>query len=359
MYNLKDGVTTGACAAGAAKAAVLSLLHQKRYSDVKITLPSGHIGEELLLPIASWEYNTVSAIASVIKDSGDSPDVTNGLKIFAEIKLESGNDELLLTGGEGVGKVTKKGIPIPPGEYAINPIPREMILNEVRGVLISNHCRDYLCHIKIYVPDGERVAKQTLNPRLGIYGGISILGTTGIVKPFSIESFKQTIYLCINVATMSGRREIVFSTGRGSERVVEQYLRLPRESYIIMGDFAGYSLKMALAKGINKINIAGRIGKLSKIALGYFNTHCKDVGIDFNGLSIWLSSLGFSSKEVKFVRDANTMMEVSDFFLYTGRTEFFYELCKKIKYEIQRFLGTTLDLRIITISYNGDILIDV
>ncbi|WP_456431502.1 cobalt-precorrin-5B (C(1))-methyltransferase CbiD [Thermosulfuriphilus sp.] len=265
--RLRTGYTTGACAAAAAKAAALLLLRGKRTLEVEIPFPDGSRHRFSIKRL--WQEGE-TAWASVIKDAGDDPDVTNRAEIQAGVSLTK-KEGLEFIGGKGVGLVTKPGLPVPPGQPAINPGPRRMIreaLLEVTGPNLG-------LRVTISVPEGEKLAPKTLNARLGILGGISILGTTGIVKPVSAEAWCATIATAMNVAEAVGIREIVLATGRTSEKAVGRILHLPEEAFIHMGDYLAFSLKEAARHPFRIIHLATQWAKLVKAALGFSQTHVR------------------------------------------------------------------------------------
>ena len=284
---LRSGFTTGACAAAAAKGAILTLLNQKRMKEVQITLPRG---EKVMFALNKCEFDNLQAGCSVIKDAGDDPDVTDRALISAEVAWTEGKG-LAIEGGKGVGVVTKPGLPLPVGVAAINPVPRRMITQSVEEVVKLD---GQGLKVVISVPQGEELARKTLNSRLGIVGGISILGTTGIVVPYSEEAFTASISQALDVALACGWQEVVLTTGRQSEQHARESLSLSEESFIQVGDFMGYALKECAGKGIARVTIWGMIGKLSKLAQGHFYTHVSSVEIDTGFLTEVAQGCGVS-----------------------------------------------------------------
>ncbi len=258
--RLRWGYTTGTCAAAAAKAAVLLLLGE-HVSAVEIALPDG---SRHRLPVYRLRREGDQATASVIKDAGDDPDVTNRAEIVATVRRIPGSaGEVVLRGGPGVGVVTKPGLPVPVGEAAINPVPRRMIKEAVQEALAG---KDWALEVVISVPRGEELARQTLNPRLGIKGGISILGTTGLVKPLSAEAWTATITSALKVARAVGLTEVVLSTGRTSEKAHQEAYAFPEEAYILMGDFVEFALRETQRLGFSGLHLVAQWAKLLKIA---------------------------------------------------------------------------------------------
>ena len=344
---LRSGYTTGACAAAAAKAATILILSaeaQKRRgmekqlsaAEVDILLPSG---DRSLFTIHNSGYRAQdnAAFASVIKDAGDDPDVTNGAEIVAEARflykrerLEAigpvlfgltnfQTPELIIKGGNGVGSVTKPGLAVPVGGPAINPVPRRMIQNAVYEALsamtppselLDFRTSDYIVEITISVTDGELLAKKTLNERLGIIGGLSILGTTGIVRPLSSEAWTATIASSLDVAKAMGRNEIVLSAGRTSERAHMKRYGLPEESYIMMGDYLEFALCETAKHGFSRIYLCAQWAKMLKIAMATPQTHVRHGAIDMGKTVRFLNILGMIiPQDVVF----NTAREIFDY----------------------------------------------
>ena len=255
--RLRSGFTTGSCAAAAAKGALYALVHNCCPESVEIPFPKQN---RVPFQIHSCTLNgDGSATASVIKDAGDDPDVTNRAEICATVSYATNADtdinyvhvdNVLLAGGEGIGTVTKPGLAIKPGEPAINPVPRKMIAAAVRELVV-----DKQIVVTISIPKGEELAEKTLNKRLGIIGGLSILGTTGVVRPISADAWTATIKASLDVAREAGLEEVVLSTGRTSEKGAEDFLRLPEEAYAMMGDYLEFSLKEASARKFTTVHL--------------------------------------------------------------------------------------------------------
>lgn len=276
-HQWREGYTTGSSAAAAAKAACLQLQQVRRHilgkgwmEDHKITqvnIPLPNL-DRLSILVSRCEGDEQRAWASVIKDGGDDPDVTNGLEIIAYVNYLSEQGSLLIEGGRGVGIVTKKGLTVPVGVSAINPTPRRMIEQAVREVFPQEAIK-----VVIEVPQGEEAAARTLNPRLGIRGGISILGTTGIVRPMSEEAFKTSILPELDQAVAYGHRTLVLTPGNYGFRTAVEKMHVPPEAVIQMSNFVGYILEEAAYRGIKQILLLGHVGKLIKVAGGIFHTH--------------------------------------------------------------------------------------
>ena len=276
FYPLHSGLTTGTCATAAAIAATIRLLKNKTPEEVPVLLPDGET-----IPVA---VGYGEGYAYCIKDAGDDPDVTNGLEIRASVK-PSVTFEIL--GGEGVGTFTLPGFDYPPGSPAINKAPREMIRQNLAAVTND------LLSITISVPEGEAIAKRTFNPRLGIEGGISIIGVSGIVKPFSEEAFIDSIRKCMNVAKASGTNRVVINSGGKSERFVKAlYPDLPQQAFVEYGNYIGETLKMAHELDIREVTLGMMLGKAVKLAAGHLDTHSRKATMDKAFISEMLHEAG-------------------------------------------------------------------
>ncbi|HAK47291.1 MAG TPA: cobalamin biosynthesis protein CbiD [Spirochaeta sp.] len=274
--GLRRGFTTGTTASAAAKAAAAALLSGGTSESVTITLPAGSksfSGKEIDIPVNSCVISVKSASASVLKDAGDDKDDTNGLEIFAEAKFRS-LPGIEITAGEGIGRVTGFGLPVKPGNPAINPVPQKMIRNGVEQLLDHALLPDGFSGIGINItaPEGRTVAAKTWNSRIGVEGGISIIGTSGVVEPRSEKAFLTTLGLVIKVAAAEHENFTIIS-GYVGERFMSE-LDAVENSRIAVGDFIGFGLEQCARRGMKKLFLPLHIGKLTKIAAGLFNTHC-------------------------------------------------------------------------------------
>ncbi|MBV8084911.1 MAG: cobalt-precorrin-5B (C(1))-methyltransferase, partial [Chloroflexi bacterium] len=293
--GLRTGFTTGTCAAAAAKAAALALTRQQPVGDVTIRLP---IGQVVTFALKRCEFDAQVAVCSVVKDAGDDPDVTHGAEIVATV---SRANRFALAGGEGVGIVTLPGLGLEVGGPAINPVPRQMIAASVAEITGEPLL------VEISVPGGAQMAKKTLNGRLGILGGISILGTTGIVRPYSTASWRASVEQAVDVAAANGLTEVVLSTGGRSEKYGRALKpELPDLAFVEMGEFTGHAMKRCAARGIARATLAGMIGKLSKIAQGHFMTHVAANQVDPAFLAELAKQAGASAELADRVRSSNT-----------------------------------------------------
>lgn len=292
--ELRRGWTTGACAAAGAKAACEMLLTGAVVTRVGITLPGGETPAfDVLNPQIGADY----AEATIEKDAGDDPDVTHGAHIVVRVRRA---EKLAFKAGEGVGHITKPGLPLAVGEPAINPKPREMITAMVKKVCDAHGAASDL-EIEISVPGGRELALKTWNPRLGIEGGISILGTTGIVRPFSCAAWIASIHRGIDVARAGGLDHVAGCTGATSEKVVQAMHNLPDHAMLDMGDFAGGLLKYLARHPVPRITIGGGIGKMTKLAQGAGDLHSGRSQVDFEALAAVMG--------VPAIREANTALE--------------------------------------------------
>lgn len=297
---LRRGWTTGACATAASKAACAALLTGEFPDPVEITLPSG---QKVAFALARHEFGEGFARAAIVKDAGDDPDVTHGALIVSTVSQGPEGSGITFKRGEGVGLVTRPGLPIAPGEPAINPVPRLMIAQAV-GEVVG---KDADISIEISVPDGEKMAERTLNGRLGILHGISILGTTGIVIPYSCSSWIHSIHRGIDVARAMGFSHVAGSTGNASELAVQKRYGLHEVQLIDMGDFVGGMLKYLAKHPIPRVTIAGGVAKMTKLAQGMLDLHSKRGPADMDGLATVASKAGASSEIVQQMRSANTV----------------------------------------------------
>ena len=291
FYPLHSGLTTGTCATAAAIAAMLQLLKEEKPNEVPVLLPNG---ETITVPVGYGD-----GYAYCIKEAGDDPDVTNGIEIRVRLtpapSLHEG-EWLVIAGGEGVGRFTLPGFDYPPGEAAINKGPREMIRKNIEGLITPLHAeRGRGWVFTISVPDGEEIARRTFNPRLGIEGGISIIGVSGIVKPFSEEAFIDSIRKCMEVAKASGSPRVVINSGGKSERFVKAlYPTLPQQAFVEYGNYIGETLKMAADLNIGKVTLGVMLGKAVKLAQGHLDTHSRKATMDKDFIGQLLNESGIT-----------------------------------------------------------------
>ena len=304
--QLRRGWTTGACATAASKAAATALLSGTFPDPVTIRLPRG---ETPAFSLAEEKLEDAWALAGIVKDAGDDPDVTHQALIRARVSRGKTGTGISFRAGEGVGTVTKPGLPLPPGEPAINPVPRRMIAEAlVEVAAAAGVAADF--EVEVAVPGGANLAAKTWNPRLGIEGGLSILGTTGIVVPFSCSAWIHSIHRGIDVARASGQAHVAGCTGSTSEAAVQKLYALPDSAMLDMGDFAGGLLKYLRKHPLPRLTIGGGFAKITKLAQGFMDLHSGRSQVDFAWLAARLEDLGASEALISEARDANTALQV-------------------------------------------------
>jgi len=311
---LRTGWTTGACATAATKAAFTAVLTRSFPDPVSITLPKG---QTPAFALAQEGFEGESAFAGIVKDAGDDPDVTHGATVVATVTRLPPGSGIRFVAGDGVGTVTKAGLPIAVGEAAINPVPRAMMTAEIE-TLAAAHQVSPDVEIRISVPGGASIAESTWNPRLGILGGISILGTTGVVHPFSCAAWIHSIHRGIDVARAEGLTHLLGATGSTSEKAAQLFHDLPDGALIDMGDFAGGLLKYLRAHPVPRLTIAGGFAKMSKLGQGALDLHSARSQVDNDFfLSMTCSHLLTAAQRVA-VKNANTAMEALEIMTKAG-----------------------------------------
>jgi cobalt-precorrin-5B (C1)-methyltransferase len=302
---LRYGWTTGTCAAAAAKAAYTALLTGEFPDPVEVSLPRG---QRPAFALATTKAGEGAATAGVVKDAGDDPDVTHGALILATVRRGPPGGGVTFRAGEGVGMVTRPGLPIPPGEPAINPVPRQMLRQAIAEVA-SAHGDAGDVEVEIAVPGGEALAAKTMNGRLGIVGGLSILGTTGIVVPYSCSAWIHSIHSGIDVARAAGLTHIAGATGAASEAAVQKLHGLPEMALIDMGDFVGGMLKYLRKHPVPRVTVAGGVGKMTKLAQGLLDLHSRRGSVDFGVLAELAEKSGGSGALGERILRSNTAAE--------------------------------------------------
>jgi cobalt-precorrin-5B (C1)-methyltransferase len=350
--KLRTGFTTGTASAASSKAAILSIINQKKIESVDVTLPKG---DSIPIKIHSCEFDKSKAKCSVIKDGGDDPDVTHGAEIIVELTLTPNVSQIEIGGGEGVGVVTKPGLGLELNKPAINPTPKKMIIENVneiaKDVLQKNGIR-----IVISVPKGKELALKTDNPRLGILGGISILGTSGIVIPYSTASFAAAIRQSLDVSTAMGNDTVVLSTGGRSEEFAKKIVELPEHSFVQMGDFSGYTIQQCAKKKIKKAYVVGFIGKLAKMAAGVKQTHVKGSKVDMKLLAEIAQSCNADSKTVEQIRKANTARHVQEIVIENKVDGFFDKVCSLVYKHMRAHSEEKVPIDVILFDFDGKVL---
>jgi len=347
LKELRKGYTTGTCAQAAAKAAVMMLTSGKIVETVNVATASG---AKLNINLSDQEIGAGFARCSVVKDSGDDPDITNGAKVFAEARF-SDQSRITLKGGKGVGRVTKPGLAVAVGEWAINPMPRKMILQELEPYLGKRGFE-----ITISVPRGEELAKQTFNPRLGIEGGISILGTTGIVEPKSLAAYKASLSLQLDVIKAAGSVRAALVPGYVGEKFCKEVLSIKDDIIVKTGDHVGFMFEECAKKGIHQVIFAGHIGKLVKVANGQFNTHCQygDGRVD---TIIRYARMAKAGEEI--IRELSlqeTAESAGEILRKNNLTVVFDLLAKAVVEKLNELVNSALKINCYILSLQGEIL---
>ena len=350
--ELKTGYTTGSSATAAAKAALLSIINQKKIQNVGIILPRRSF---LQIPVESCKFENEKAECCVIKNGGDDPDVTHGAEIIVELSFTDKVNEIEIGGGEGVGIVTKQGLGLEIGKPAINPVPKKMINENLREsgkeILEKKGIR-----IIISVPKGRELAPKTDNPRLGIKDGISILGTSGIVIPFSTASYAASIRQNLDVAIAAGNETVVLTTGGRSEEYAKKIVDLPIHCFVQMGDFSGYTIQQCGRKNIKKAYVVGFIGKLAKMAAGVKQTHVKGSKVDMNFLSELAKKANANEKVIASIKKANTARHVSEIIKENNISGFFELICGETYKHMRKHSEEKVPIDVILFDFEGEIL---
>ncbi len=352
---LRRGWTTGACATAATKAAYIALLSGNFTDPIAINLPKGENPSfALALEGLGQDNNGKYAQAAIIKDAGDDPDVTHGALIIVEIRHSSAQSGISFKAGDGVGMVTRKGLPIEVGQAAINPVPRQMMQDVITEIAQKYQVSPDV-EITISIPDGNQIAQQTWNPRLGIIGGLSILGTTGIVHPFSCSAWIASIHQGINVAQAAGLKHVAGSTGSMSEKAVKNHHNLGDIALIDMGDFAGGMLKHLRNNPIERVTVSGGFAKMCKLAMGFADLHSGRSQVDFNWLAEQFKLLDASPTLQEKVKTANTALECLNL-AHDNNIKIALHIAKLAQVTAQKINRDNAKIDILICNRNGDII---
>ncbi|HEX4432993.1 MAG TPA: cobalt-precorrin-5B (C(1))-methyltransferase [Frankiaceae bacterium] len=345
---LRTGWTTGTCSAAAAKAASMALASGKSPADVDTPLPGGG---RITLPVQACEIGSGQATAVVVKDAGDDPDVTHGAHLTATVAWRSAPG-LELDGGVGVGVVTKPGLGLEVGGPAINPVPREQIAQAV-GEAID--LAQQGVRVVISVPDGERMARKTTNGRLGILGGISILGTTGIVRPFSTASWRASVMQAVDVLAAQGETTVVLATGGRTEKAaMVLYPDLAEGCFVEVGDFTGAALRRAREGGLTRVIFVGMVGKLTKLAAGVLMTHYTRSAVDRELLADITRECGADEVLIESVAGANTARHAYEIWESAGLLKPAGDLlCRRVREVLERFTEGALAASVVMVDPQG------
>jgi cobalt-precorrin-5B (C1)-methyltransferase len=407
--RLRCGFSTGTAVTGAARAALRFLLTGEAATVVAVRLPAGIF---FPVPIKEIQLTEEGVRASVIKDSGDDPDVTHHAELQVIVRwrsdspqralpglyriIDSSPDRILSSGiclvaGDGVGVATKVGLPVKVGEPAINPVPRRMLVQNLteevlRGSIDESfpeytecsQCEPERAHVflpfssqddslknlflevEIRVPRGLELARHTLNPRLGILGGISILGTTGLVKPFSHEAYKETIQVELSVAAANGCRGIVFSTGGKSERFARKVLQdWPEEAFVQIADFFAFALDEARQMGFERVVLSVFFGKAVKMAQGHPYTHAHRVPLDLSPLAEHAREAGYSPSFCRSLAEANTAREALELLLANRAEALIRTVARGVLEQASRIIGNSMAVGLLLFGYEGNLLLNL
>ncbi|GAA3917743.1 cobalt-precorrin-5B (C(1))-methyltransferase [Chitinophaga oryziterrae] len=347
---LRTGYTTGACATACAKAALLALIQQKDISETEITLP---LGEKVTFQVNS-SFTTKNATCTTIKDAGDDPDVTHGATIGCTVSFNTSGDVRFIR-GKGVGIVTLPGLAIGVGEPAINPVPRKMITDAVHFIT-HQYKIDKGVDVEVFVVNGEEIAKKTLNSRIGIIDGISILGTTGIVKPFSASAYIASITQGIDVAIANGCREIVINSGGRSENILrKRFPHLPEFAFIQYGNWIGETLDKIKASSLEKVTMGIMLGKAAKLAQGELDTHSGKSSWDKQFIYNLAKACGYSDEQCLPILDLNMARRLTEIFPFTAEEPFFKQLAAAC-YAVCQAIIPDVTLQILLIDANDTII---
>lgn len=348
--GMRTGYTTGSCAAAAAKAAAMTLLQGVAPEQVTIQLP---IGQDATFAVHSCLIDQEGCRCSVIKDAGDDPDVTHGAEIRADVR-RTPEEGIHLRGGPGVGVVTLPGLGLEVGGPAINPVPRKMITEAVLEAAGESLAGGGLI-VEISVPNGEELARKTLNGRLGIVGGISILGTTGIVQPYSTASWRASVEQAIDVAAANGQRQVVLCTGGRAERFAMEHLALEPIAFIEMGPFTGQALRRAVRDEMERVTLAGMVGKFSKLAQGNFQIHARESQVDPAFLSEVARGAGADDALCGRIAGATTARHVAEM-VRDPLPGFFGALADRVAEQASAYVRGRLRVQALLFDFDGALL---
>ena len=350
--KLRTGFTTGTSATAASTAAILSIINQKRIESVDVLLPKR---DRIKISINACKFDKNKACCSVIKDGGDDPDVTHGAEIVVDLELTSKPKSIEIDGGKGVGRVTKPGIGLDVGQAAINQTPRKMIMENLtlagKKILEKNGIK-----VVISVPKGKELGPKTDNPRIGIVNGISILGTSGIVMPYSTASFAAAIRLQLDVVLSMGDDTVVLTTGGRSEDFARNVFDLPDHSFVQFGDFSGYTISQCAKKGMSKAHVGGFIGKFAKMATGVKQTHVKGSKVNMDFLSELAKKCKADEDVVQKIKNANTARNVQEIILENNIDGFFDLICSEVYKQMRGHSENKIPIEIILFNFDGNVL---
>lgn len=369
--RLRGGYTTGACVAAGAKAAALYMQDSLTADVVEITALDG---TRLMIPIKKIERLDDGRLpegalppvirAEVVKDAGDDPDITNGTSVFVTLTLARSEDDLkavpgvsvrheniLFEAGEGIGHATKPGLSLSVGEPAINPGPRQLVHNSLLEAFGSPRP----CRVRIDIPAGRELAKKTLNPVLGIEGGISIIGTTGVLRPMSEEAFKESLVPQLKVARAAGFDTQIFVPGKIGERIAASW-GLPEAGMVQTSNFIGYMLEAAAEIGLKRILLFGHIGKLAKVAAGVFHTHNRVGDARLEVLAAYSGAMGMPGEGIERILGAVTTEEALPVIAEYGLERVYERIAARASYRAERLIFNKVQVGTVLVTLQGELL---
>ncbi len=357
--KMRTGFTTGTSAAVAAKGAALLLRDGTCPDAIEILVPA-KVTLIITLKMKELLTPTLEARCSVIKDGGDDPDCTHLAEIISHVRLAPAGAQrpgaICFKAGAGVGTITKPGLELPPGEPAINPVPRKMIAQALTEVL-GDDLGGRVAEVEVAIPNGEELAKKTINARLGILGGLSILGVSGIVKPYSTAAFRASVRQGVAVAKARGVQEVFFTTGDRSEKFAMQlFPNHPEEAFIQMGDFVGFALSCGRAVGMKKITLCGMVGKTAKLAQGRLQTHAAGAEVDTKFLGVVAAECGAEPDIVATIQGANTARHVGEIIDKTGVQGFYDNLAFHAATVASRSIQRQVPVEMVLTDFNGKVI---
>lgn len=349
--ELRGGYTTGACAAAAARAAVKYLINGETFNDIEIQLPNREFATFSLSRLEGIDEIT----AGVIKDAGDDPDCTHGIEIQC-IARKTNKAGIQLRGGKGVATVTLPGLELSVGEPAINPVPRKNIIEmaTLEWAQVNQQREPFGLELEICVPLGEEVAKQTISERLGLIGGISILGTRGTVKPYSTSAFAASVRQSVQIARANNTPHVVLTTGSRSEAAAMSLMpKLPTRAFIQAGDFLGVGLRASKRYNVEKVTMVAMIGKMAKLVSGRMMTHVSGHAIDFDHLAELARQEALPEVVCQQIRQANTGRHVLNLLAELDKTDYLTCLCHETYEHAMKYTTGTLDINVVLIDFDG------
>ena len=342
---LRSGYTTGACAAAGVKAALILMTAGEIVNDVEIIALDG---TPLKIPVTRVEKISDGVRAEVKKFSGDDPDITNDTSVFTTVRQIFG-DKIIFKAGLGVGRITKPGLQLKVGEPAINPGPRKLIQNVAAEFKIGG------LEVEISIPEGVELAKKTLNPILGVEGGLSIIGSTGVLRPMSEEAFKNSLVPQIDVAKAAGFDELIFVPGKIGETIAKK-IGFHDSAIIQTSNFIGFMLEAAAERGIKKIILCGHLGKLAKVAAGIFHTHNRVADGRLETLAAYSAAEGLASSEVQKILSANTTEDAAQIISANNFQRVYKKIAERASLRAERYVFGKLEVKTILVDYAGNIL---